>query len=187
MEVGIACDAKARFVEICAKGGKKVRDEYVISFAKHFAPQSETPVETPRRNVMLDTLKSPQSFSTEPSDGIERIEVSSLDLFSTGGGFIRVDKRGEDETIYQFLDRRFGPASPLRSGGWNMTGATIRIIMSANESQRRHTLTVTLRPPNTTTLPNKTERDRQFVFDLLERWNLLAPPPKDDDAFEVLD
>lgn len=187
MEVGIACDAKARIVEICAKGGKKVRDQYVASFAKHFAPQSETPVETPRRNVMLDTLKAQQSFLTEPSDGIERVEVSSLDFYSMGGGFARFEKRGEDETIYQFLDRRFGAGSPLRSGGWFMTGATIRIIISPNENQRRHTLTVTLRTPNTTTLPNKTERDRQFVFDLLERWSLLAPPPKDGGAFEVLE
>lgn len=187
MEVGIACDAKSRIVEICAKGGKKVRDEYVASFAKHFAPQSETPIETPRRNVFLEILKSDQSFATEPSDGIERVEVSSLDFFSTGGGFTRIEKRGEDETIYQFLDRRFGSFSPLRAGGWYMTGATIRVIVAAKDDQRRHTLTVTLRTPNTTTLPNKTEQDRQFVFGLLERWNLLAPRPKETDAAEVVD
>lgn len=187
MEVGIACDAKERIVEICAKGGKKVRDEYAASFAKHFAPQSETPVETPRRNVMLDTLKSPQIFLTEPVDGIERVEVSSLDFFSTGGGFTRIEKRGEGETLYQFLERRFGGFSPLRLGGWHMTGATIRIIIAAKEDQRRHTLTVTLRTPNTTTLPNKTEQDRQFVFGLLERWNLLAPRHMDDAKFEVVD
>ncbi|MEO9781637.1 MAG: hypothetical protein ABJH07_03145 [Sedimentitalea sp.] len=187
MEVGIACDAKERIVEICAKGGKKVRDEYVASFAKHFAPQSETPVETPRRNVMLDTLKSPQIFLTEPADGIERVEVSSLDFFSTGGGFTRIEKRGEGETLYHFLERRFGGFSPLRLGGWHMTGATIRIIIAAKEDQRRHTLTVTLRTPNTTTLPNKTEQDRQFVFGLLERWNLLAPRHMDDAKVEVVD
>ncbi len=32
LEVGVACDAKAKIVEICAKGGKKIRDEYVASF-----------------------------------------------------------------------------------------------------------------------------------------------------------
>ncbi len=187
LEVGIACDVKARIVEICAKGGKKVRDEYVASFAKNFAPQSETPVETPRRNVMLDTLKSPQSFLTEPSDGIERIEVSSLDFFANGGGFTRIEKRAEDETIYEFLDRKFGTVSPLRASGWHMTGATIRIVVAAKEDQRRRTLTVTLRTPNMTTLPNKTEQDRQFVFGLLERWSLLAPRPREVDAFEVLE
>lgn len=185
MEVGIACDAKARMVEICAKGGKKVRDEYVAAFAKHFAPQSEVPVDTPRRNVLLNTLKSSPHFEREPADEIERVEVSSLDFFATGGGFARIEKRGEDESIYQFLDRKFGSFSPLRAPGWHMTGATIRIIIAATDDQRRRTLTVTLRTPNTTTLPNKTERDRQFVFALLERWNLLAPRLTEADHFEV--
>ncbi|MCP3972376.1 MAG: hypothetical protein GY717_19035 [Rhodobacteraceae bacterium] len=187
LEVGIACDSRARIVEICARGGRKVRDEYAASFARHFAPHSEAPVETPRREVLLDPLRQTVDFETEPSDGIERIEVSSLDFFATGGGFLRMEKRGKDETIYRFLERRFGGASPLRAGGWQLTGATIRIILAAKEGKRRHTLTVTLRTPNTTTLPNKTEKDRQFVFDLLERWNLLAPPPKDLDVVEVLE
>ena len=56
LEVGIACNASERIVEICARGGKKVRDEYAKSFAKHFAPHAEAPVETPRRDVLLEKL-----------------------------------------------------------------------------------------------------------------------------------
>ena len=41
LEVGIACNAKERIVEICARGGKKIRDEYASSFSKHFAPQCQ--------------------------------------------------------------------------------------------------------------------------------------------------
>lgn len=185
LEVGIACDAKERIVEICARGGKRVRDQYAASFAKQFAPDSATPVEAPRRDVLLDTLRKQSKFEIEPADGIERVEVSSLDFFSIGGGFTRIEKRGEDETIYQFLERRFGGFSPLRAGGWQTTGATLRIVVAAKASERRRTLTVTLRAPNTTTLPNKTEEDRHFVFSLLERWGLLAPPPKDFDLVEV--
>lgn len=36
-----------------------------------------------------------------------------------------------------------------------------------------------------TILPNKTETDRKFVFDLLERWELIAPPPCDDELIEA--
>lgn len=185
LEVGVACDAKTRLVEICARGGKKVRDEYATSFAKHFAPDSKSPVETPRRDVQLETLRSMPSLEIEPADRIERVEVSSLEFFSGGGGFMRVEKRGDDETIYQFLERRFAGASPLHAGGWFIVGSTIRILLEAEDGKRRRTLTVTLRSPNTTTLPNKTEKDRQFVFGLLERWKLLAPPPTDDDVIEV--
>ena len=38
LEVGIACNAQERILEICARGGKKMRDEYASSFSKHFAP-----------------------------------------------------------------------------------------------------------------------------------------------------
>lgn len=184
VEVGLACDANSRIVEIAARGGKKVRDKYAESFTKHFAPDSTAPVEVPRREVLLDVLRSQPKFTTEPADGVERVEISSLDFYSIGGGFARFEKRGEDETIYQFLERRFGTMSPLRSGGWAITAATLRIVVEPRDGKRQRTLTVTLKTPNTTTLPNKTETDRHFVFGLLERWELLAPPPKTDDLFE---
>jgi len=85
LEVGIACNPAERIVEICAKGGKKVRDEYAQAFSKHFAPGSDPPFEAPRRDVLLHTLRSQPAFPVEPADGVERVEVSSLDFFSTGG------------------------------------------------------------------------------------------------------
>jgi len=186
LEVGIACNANERIVEICARGGKKVRDEYAKSFAKHFAPHAESPIETPRREVLLEVFRKAKDFEAEPADGIERIEVSSLDFYATGGGFVRAEKRGEDETVYQFLERRFGNHSPLRAGGWQILAATLRIVLAPIDGQRRRTLTVTLRAPNTTTLPNKTEKDRHFVFALLERWGILAPPPEVIDVIKVI-
>lgn len=184
LEVGIACNPTERIVEICAAGGKKVRDEYAQAFSKHFAPGSDPPVEAPRRDVLLLTLRTHPAFPVEPADGVERVEVSSLDFFSTGGGFARFDKRGDGETIYQFLDRRFGQVSPLKAGGWQIVSATLRIVMAAQDAKRRRTLTVTLRSPNTTTIPNKTEADRQRVLNLLERWNLIAPPSPEIDVTE---
>lgn len=185
LEVGIACNSADRIVEICAKGGKKIRDQYAHSFSKHFAPQSEPPVEAPRRDVLLDRLRSRPDFLIEPADGIERVEISSLDFFATGGGFARFERKGDDESIYHFLGRQFGDKSPLKAAGWMITGATLRVVMAAQEGRRRKTLTITLRTPNTTTIPNKTELDRQFVLGLLERWTLIAPPPQDVDVSEA--
>lgn len=185
LEVGIACDAENRIVEICAKGGKRSREKYAAAFGRHFAPHAEAPLETPRRDVLLDVLRAEPLFVTEPADGIERVEVSTLDFFSSGGGFLRIERRGDDETIYQFLNKRFGAASPLRASGWSLTGATVRIILSAVEGRRRRTLTVTLRTPNTTTLPNTTDEDRRFAFSLLERWGLIARPPENVEVLEA--
>jgi len=184
LEVGIACNPAERIVEICAAGGKKVRDEYAQAFSKHFTPGSDPPVEAPRREVLLNTLRSHPAFPVEPADGVEHVEVSSLDFFSTGGGFARFEKRGDGETIYQFLDRRFGQVSPLKADGWKIVSATLRIVMAAQDGKRRRTLTVTLRSPNTTTIPNKTEADRQLVLNLLERWTLIAPPSPEIDVIE---
>ena len=121
-------------------------------------------------------MRSQPAFPVEPADGVERVEVSSLEFFSTGGGFARFEKRGDGETIYRFLDRRFRQVSPLKTDGWQVVSATLRIVMAAQDGKRRRMLTVTLRSPNTTTIPNKTEADRQLVLNLLERWNLIAPP-----------
>ena len=185
MEVGIACNPVERTVEICAKGGKKDRDRYAQLFSKHFAPQSEPPIEAPRREVMLGHLRSKPDFLIEPADGIVRVEVSSLDFFATGGGFARFERKGDDESIYHFLVRQFGDKSPLNAPGWMITGATLRIILAPRDGKRSKTLTITLRRPNTTTIPNKTETDHQFVLNLLERWKLIAPPMPDFDVIEA--
>lgn len=185
MEVGIACDPKDRIIDICATGGKKIRDQYAKVFSKHFAPDAPPPVEAPRRDVLLENLRSQPSFLIEPSDGIDRVEVSSLDLFAAGGGFARYERRGEDENVYQFLTRQFGEASPLRARGWTITGGTLRIFLKALDGKRARTLTVTLRTPNTTTIPNTTDVDRQFVMRLLERWKLVTPPPEEIDVIEA--
>lgn len=187
LEVGLACDPKERSVEICAKGGKKIREKYLESFATHFAPHSEPPVEVPRRDVMLDCLRKEPDLIIEPADGISRVEVSSLSFRSEDGAFLRIEKYGEDETIYGFLERRFGAASPLRASGWSIISANLRIGLASVEGKRARTLAVTLSAPNTTTLPNKTEQDRHFIFALLERWELLAPPPVVDDLFKVVE
>lgn len=187
LEVGIACDPEERIVEICAKGGAKVRDQYLQSFSKHFAPQSEPPVEVPRRDVQLEILRQTPELTTVPADGIVSVEVSALSFRSSDGGFLWVEKRGDDETLYEFLARRFGGNSPLRAGGWQIVAATLRIFLEPRDGKKGRALTVTLKTPNTTSVPNKTEAERQFVYELLERWNLLAPPPSVAELFEVVD
>ncbi|SHE87332.1 hypothetical protein SAMN05444273_1036 [Litoreibacter ascidiaceicola] len=187
LEVGVVCDPKERIVEICAKGGHKIREKYLRAFSKHFAPQSTPPVQVPRRNVRLEVLRKAPELTTVPADRIERVEVSSLSFRSTEGAFLMVEKRGEDETLYQFLKRRFGIASPLQTGGWHIVAATLRIFKAPRDGKRGHVLTVTLRTPNTTSVPNKTEAERAFVFDLLERWQLLDPPPTKAELFEVVE
>ena len=62
LEVGVAINAAERIVEICAKGGKKIRDKYASAFSKSFAPNTDPPVEAPRRDVLLNQLRSAPDF-----------------------------------------------------------------------------------------------------------------------------
>lgn len=187
LEVGVVCDPEEKIVEICAKGGHKTRDKYLQAFSKHFAPESKPPVQVPRRNVRLEVLRSAPELTTVPADGIGRVEVSSLSFRSSDGAFLMAERRGEHETLYQFLARRFGSMSPLQAGGWHIVAATLRIFKAPHDGRKGHVLTVTLRTPNTTSVPNKTEAERTFVFDLLERWQLLDPPPTKEELFEVVE
>jgi hypothetical protein len=185
LEVGMAWDPDQRIVEICSKGGKQTRDKYARAFASRFAPHAPDPVETPRREVRLTRLNSPSLFEIEPADGVESVEVSALEFYSEGGGFARFERRGNAENIYQYLERQFGDASPLNASGWHIVSATLRIVLAAPDGGRRKTLTITLKSPNTTTLQNKTEEDRQFVLRLLDRWKLFAPLEDDIDIIEA--
>ncbi len=135
--------------------------------------------------MLLINLRSNPSFPTEPADSVAKVEVSSLEFYSVGGGFARFEHRGDDETIYQFLERQFGGQSPIHAAGWTIIGATLRILQAPEDGKRAKTLTVTLRSPNTTTIPNKTDAERQFVMTLLDRWKLIAPPPEPFDVIEV--
>ena len=111
-----------------------------------------------------------------------RVVVSMLQFFSAGGGTASFERRRHGETIHEFLARRFAPCSPLQSYGWTVSAATLRIMRAPLGRGRARTLTVTLRAPNTTTLPNTTEADRRFALALLERWGLVAPPARDIDV-----
>ncbi len=130
-----------------------------------------------RRAINFAQLAKAPSFEADPADRIERYEFSELAFYSEGGGFARFERRDEGESIYQFIDRRFGDGSPLSAPGWKMIAATLRIIRTPVEGQgRKKTLTIDLKSPNRTTLRNKVEEDRIFVTDLLTRWGVLSPP-----------
>ena len=76
------------------------------------------------------------------------------------------------------------PATTLDSRDESSTRFAQQSLRAPRDGKRAKTLTVTLRAPNTTTLPNTTEADRHFALALLERWGLIAPPPQDVDVTE---
>lgn len=174
-EVAFSYDAREKIFEVCAAGGKLVREKYAHAFAECFVGETSQTVETPMREIDFGPLMQSPNFPHDPADRIDSFEVSQLAFYSTSGGFTTFERRGDGESIHDFIARRFGEQSPTTATGWKMTSATLRIIRSPVDGVgRKKTLTVDLKAPNRTTLRNKTEEDRMFVTDLLDRWGLFA-------------
>ena len=173
-EVGFCYDPVDQVFEVCAPGGKNIRDKYAKAFAECFCSRSASATEAPRKEIDFRPFLNGSTFEIDPADRIENYEITQLAFYSTGGGFATFERRGKDESIYEFIKRRFGAFSPLSARGWMMTAATIRIVRSPKGGKgRAKTLTVDLKSPNRTTLRNKTEEDRLFVIGLFERWGLF--------------
>ena len=173
VEVGLACDPQTKMLEVFAKGGKRVRDKYAAAFQMAFAPGSDTPQEVERRNVSLDVFYEAPAFQLDPADGIEMVFVSALDFYHDRGGFSRHEKPKSSITIFDFLKSAYRERSPLDDTSWMLVAATLKLKLTPQEGSRGRTLTVTLRTPNTTSLPNMTDQEKQLVTKLLERWRLL--------------
>ncbi len=182
VEVGLACDPETKMLEVFAKGGKKVRDQYAAAFQAQFAPDSETPKEVERRNVSVDMLYEAPKFPLDPADGIESVHVSALDFYHARGGFSRHEKPKSSFSIFDFLKSAYGERSPLVDKSWLLVAATLKLKLAPHGAGRGRTLTVTLRTPNTTSLPNMTDQEKQLITRLLERWRLL--PVADEEAGE---
>ena len=173
IEVGIACDPENKTLEICAQGGKKILDKYAKAFGEHFAPGAGEPIEVPSRDVLLEVVYEDPKFEIEPADQIEIVFVSALGFYHSLGGFVRHEKPKTSMSMYEYLEKACGSNSPLDDVRWKMVSATVKIKMKAIGGRRSKTHTVTLKTPNTTSLPNMTEQEKQFVMRRLERWGLI--------------
>lgn len=126
-----------------------------------------------RREVSLDVLYDAPDFRLDPADGIESVTVSALDFYHDLGGFSRHEKPKSTLSIFGFLSEAYGDSSPLIDTSWRLVAATLKIKTAPNDGSRGKTLTVRLRTPNTTSLPNMTDTEKQAVMKLMERWRLL--------------
>ena len=184
-EIGLSYDPEDACLEICAPGRKKQHDEFARAFAAQFFNAKVEPVPVPYREIDFSRLRSDQNFVRELKDRIEHYEVSELVFFGQAGRKASFEKRGTDETIFEFLKQDFGDQSPLRKPGWNINGATIRIVRSPVSGKgRKKTITVDLKFPNRTNIRNRTEEDREFIMKLFERWRIFLPDVADETLFE---
>ena len=174
-EISIACNPKEKCLDIFAKGPKSRRDDCAAAFAKHLAPNTAKTIATPRREVILGRLLDETILPTEPQDRVDKVEVMSLQFRSLSGLLTTFNKPKDDRSIYAMINTEYGDNSPLTCDKHEVIAAIVRIIRSPTDARRKKTLTVKLRCPNSTTMPNKTEQDWHLVQGLLERWGLLEP------------
>ncbi len=181
-EISIACNPKEKCLDIFAKGPNRKRKECAAAFAQHLAPNATKSIETPRRNVLLERLRREGTFELEPSDGVTSVEVLTLELASNNGLISVFHARKANGSIYNLLSKKYGDKSALLDSSQHIIAAVLQITLTPTDGRRGKRLNVKLRAPNSTNMPNKTEKDWYLVQGLLERWGLLEPIEKEPEV-----
>lgn len=185
-EINFTFDPTDQVFEVCARGGRAIREQYAAAFSETFLGERIHAIETPRRDIDFSVLNREPAFEIEPSDGIDCCAISDLSFWSNAGGFLSFQHQAKRNSVHAFIDQCFHERSPLQAPGWRITAATLRIhkFKNGNTGPTR-VLTVDLKSPNRTTLRNKTEVDRLFITQLLERWKLFKPIAPSETLIEV--
>jgi len=175
-ELGFVYDPTDGVVEVCAKGNKLDRNKYAAAFGECLFGKACEPNEIIRRDIDFDTFLKRPAFETYTAERVVSCEVIEL-RFGRDGFFAQYEckDKNTDADIYARL-AEMGDRSPLiRSEGWYLVAATLRIVRAFGDGKRdQKTLIVDLKSSNRTSLRNKTEDDRVFVHTLLERWGAFV-------------
>jgi len=151
-------------IEVSVKGGWKTQKAVADAFTEQFLDGSAEPIRIEQREVDFDVFKRKPDLSIWPEDRINAASIVKLE-FTSDHLKTKFEHPSEDSAIYDLIEGQFA-------------AATIKIT---RDREFGKTLTIDLRWPNKTTLPNQTEEDRKLSYTLLERWGIL---PNDEALIE---
>ncbi len=127
----------------------------------------------------LSRLLEPQTFPTEPSDGIESVRVLQLRLVPHGTMAERVTfevARDGPRDIWMMAEQHFGYRNPLRRG-WNVSQARLAVrFLPDSKGRAARTLTIAISHPSGCDLKEQTDDERIVGERYLRVWGLLRDP-----------
>jgi hypothetical protein len=175
LEAAITYEKGTGAIEVVSQQEQN-REELARMFCRDLLQAEMTTEKLPLRQYDLQVLTRPQTFPTDPVDGIESVRVGHLQLtpISTTAERITLQCMSSGQSdVWSMSQTRFGPYDPL-NGGWRITNAKLIVrFCAAAGSNRRRTLPVTITMPHRCDLKERTEKERLIGSKYLRRWGLL--------------
>jgi hypothetical protein len=174
----ILYDADARALDVVTPGGRAARERIANSFSENvLCIRGKIHAVSPRSN-MLDKLRQPLPFNTDPSDGIKAVKVTLLRLANLSARYSRITIEIDPSDRADICARSaewFGDHDPLRRPEWRVMQAAFRVVFYPEPNQtRERVVTIELRAPNGSNLRDQTQRHQIISQKYLARWGLVA-------------
>lgn len=174
-EAAMTYEPATGVIEVVAND-REGREEMVRFMARDLLGIEFQSEKVPFRTYDLTVLLRALEFPTDPTDGIESVEVKQLRLMPIDNVGERVTLeclRKADRTIWTMAAERFGPGDPL-SGGWVATQAKLTIkFHPKGDAKRGRTLPLTITMPHGCNLKDQTEEEQLIGEKYLRRWGIL--------------
>jgi hypothetical protein len=150
------------------------RAEIAQTFAEVMLGRKITGRKLPPRRFDLTPLLDPQSFPTDPIDGIAKVKLTKLTLSSSDERLIQTFSVStkEDDCLQDIVEEAYGAENPLQDGyPWS---ARIEVRMEPDGSRKTgRKINIDISAPNKCNLRGKTDRERLLLSKYLRSWGLL--------------
>ena len=174
IEAAVTYEPATGIIECVARQRDK-RAEVVRLVASHLLGASSDFRPAEARTYDLSVLSQWNSFATDPTDRIERVDVTMMRLFAIGGSaeLITVENPAKaDRDIWRVIDERLGPTA--LASDYHISRARIVIRYRTSEGNRVRSLPITITHPHRSDLKELLEIERVVATKYLPRWGLVT-------------
>ncbi|WP_018631772.1 hypothetical protein [Neomegalonema perideroedes] len=163
-------------LEVCAKGGRDLREEISRAFCDVLGPEVGRASRLPRR-LNLDRLMTMTHFPLKAEDGVERVSLEALSFIMSDAEAMKTTLEGRAEPVegafHRHLKNLLGGDPEERIS--QVRAANLRLVLRpSEEGARAREPVLKLKTPNLTNLRDLREEEQELARELMERWGLYA-------------
>jgi hypothetical protein len=177
IEAAIVYEPATGMTSTVVKGGKDAHEALREAFARKLLKVDPQFDEVERRSFSLDTLRFRRPLVADEQSGLKGVRVRKLKLappsYDSGTLTIEAPSNRPDISVYDLADEWFAEQSPLLSR-FSVIHATLAFHFHPRPGARRpRTINVGLTKPNTSSLRDLAEADREVVEHHIRKWKLF--------------
>ena len=159
----------------CVASDFKSREQVVQMFTKHMLASSAEVAIRPLPRYSLNGLRARLAFPVDPKDRIEGVSVAMMRLVPADNEQTRIivelHNKSRDD-IWSVVEKRLGSAA--LSNDYSIRQARLVIRYGNSSSVRTRLLSVTISPPNRSSIKETTPFEQLIARKYLPRWGLVV-------------